>query len=281
LAPIWPDSCQPLAAPVQIEDDIAQVSRWTIRCQESLANSEIVISGLEATTTDFLVRINYQNGDSETARLTASESSFRMSGKTGALSVAKSYGVMGVEHILGGFDHLLFVFALFLLSRKPRDLIKTITAFTIAHSISLSLSALGILQLASAPVEAMILLSVLFLAKELAAKNRDKVSPPGLTELVPWFVAFIFGLLHGLGFASALANIGLPEHAITLALLFFNLGVEVGQLLFIGSVFGLFLIIPWQRLALSQKQVNLCLAYSIGGLSAFWFLQSLASLASS
>ena len=271
LEPVLPDSCASLSTPTIFEDNVAQTKSWTVRCLGSLTDREITIVGLDTTMTDFLVRISYQNGGSENARLTASNQTFKISGKAGVLSVAKSYGAMGVEHILSGIDHLLFVFALLLLSRNKRELIKTITAFTIAHSITLTLSALGIMRLASAPVEATILLSIIFLANELSQKNSKKHYTSGLTDRFPWLVAFIFGLLHGLGFASALSNIGLPEQAITVALFFFNIGVEIGKLLFIATAL-LALSLIKERLPIAPKQVKYYLAYAIGGISTFWFI---------
>ena len=147
-----------------------------------------------------------------------------------AWEVAGIYLTLGVDHILGGVDHLLFVLALLLLVRGSTLLFKTITAFTVAHSLTLALAALGVLNVPGAPVEAVIALSILFLACEIVRTRGGEI---GLTARYPWVVAFTFGLLHGLGFAGALAEVGLPETAIPLALLFFNVGVEVGQLLFV------------------------------------------------
>ena len=145
--------------------------------------------------------------------------------------IAWTYLVLGVEHILGGIDHLLFVLALLLLVKNKWLLLKTITAFTIAHSITLASAVLGFVQVPSAPVEAVIALSILFLASELAHGRHGKER---LTERYPWVVAFTFGLLHGFGFAGALSAVGLPQNEIPLALFQFNVGVEIGQLMFVA-----------------------------------------------
>ncbi len=178
--------------------------------------------------------------------------------------------MLGVEHILLGVDHLLFVLALLLLVRGVRRLVATVTAFTVAHSITLGAATLGFVHVPPAPVEAVIALSILFLASELARRRAG--GNADLTERFPWVVAFSFGLLHGFGFAGALSEVGVPAQAVPLALLFFNVGVELGQLLFIAAVFGLgwlarasALRVPsgWQRAA----------AYGIGCVAAFWVVQ--------
>jgi hydrogenase/urease accessory protein HupE len=195
----------------------------------------------------------------------------------GVLAVAKSYTGFGMEHILLGADHLLFVLALLLLVRGGWLLVKTVTAFTVAHSITLAAATLGIIQLPSAPVEAVIALSILFLATELARRHFDASRAQTLTERYPWSVAFVFGLLHGFGFAGALSEVGLPQHAIPLALLFFNVGVELGQLAFVGVALSLASIVrhwhfwnipvgAWSRLGP---------VYAIGCIAAFWFIERL------
>ena len=151
----------------------------------------------------------------------------------GALEVCRTYLVLGVEHILFGVDHLLFVLALLILVKGWRKLVGTITAFTVAHSITLAAATLGFVHVPCKPVEATIALSIVFVACEIVHRRQGR---SGLTEMWPWVIAFSFGLLHGLGFASALREVGLPQNAIPLALLFFNVGVELGQLLFIGFV---------------------------------------------
>ncbi len=176
---------------------------------------------------------------------------------------------MGIDHILGGIDHLLFVLALLLITKGTRNLIKAITAFTVAHSITLSLAALGVVGLPSAPVEAVIALSIVFLAVELIHYYRGKKS---LTAQYPWIVAFAFGLLHGFGFAGALAEIGLPQTAIPAALFFFNVGVEVGQLMFVIVILGILWMI--NKLSVKWPQwVRFVPPYAIGAVASFWLIE--------
>jgi hypothetical protein len=196
---------------------------------------------------------------------------------SGSIAVAaKRYFGLGVEHILLGIDHLLFVFGLLLLVHGPWQLVKTITAFTLAHSLTLGLATFGLVDLPPATIEALIALSILFLAVEILHGGQGQ---SGLTQRFPWLVAFAFGLLHGLGFASALAAVGLPAAEVPVALLFFNLGVEAGQLLFVAAVLGL-------RVALERLPIRWPAwaeplpAYAIGTIASFWFMERLAALGS-
>jgi hypothetical protein len=192
---------------------------------------------------------------------------------TSALDVVRAYTVLGIEHILGGVDHLLFVLALLLLVRGLGRLVATVTAFTVAHSVTLAAATLGFVHVPSAPVEATIALSILFLASELARQQlAGGASRADLTARFPWVVAFSFGLLHGFGFAGALSEIGMPAKAVPLALLFFNVGVELGQLAFIAAV----LAVGWgfRRAALvAPRGWPRAAAYGIGSVAAFWFVQ--------
>jgi hydrogenase/urease accessory protein HupE len=187
--------------------------------------------------------------------------------------VAGAYLKLGIEHILSGVDHLLFVLALLMLCRGTMQLVKTITAFTVAHSITLALATLGIVQVPQRPVEAVIALSIVFVASEIAHEGQGRA---GWTRRWPWLVAFSFGLLHGFGFAGALREVGLPEQAIPLALLCFNLGVEVGQLTFLAVALPL---LAWlRRSALAQTAWAWRLpAYGIGCVAAFWTIERVAA----
>jgi hydrogenase/urease accessory protein HupE len=191
--------------------------------------------------------------------------------------VVRTYTVLGIEHILTGFDHLLFVLALLLLVRGKRRLIATVTAFTVAHSLTLFAATLGWIHVPRPPVEAMIALSIVFVATEIVHGRQGR---PGLTERYPWTVAFTFGLLHGLGFAGALAEVGLPQASIPTALLFFNVGVEIGQLLFIAAVFAL-IAAGYQVARLLALAAPGWLwrvpPYAIGGLASFWLVQRVAA----
>jgi hydrogenase/urease accessory protein HupE len=187
----------------------------------------------------------------------------------GLSALAYTYLALGVEHILLGIDHLLFILALLMIVRGRRRMLLAITAFTVSHSITLALASLGVVHVSGAPVEAVIALSIVFLATEIV---HGKQGRPGLTERRPWVVAFVFGLLHGLGFAGALAEIGLPENAIPLSLFFFNVGVEIGQLLFVALVLALALL--GRRLAAWRpEQIGPLPAYGIGAVAAYWTIE--------
>jgi hypothetical protein len=245
--------------------------RWRARCEADLAGREVAIDGLSATVTDVLVRITRADGTSVTLRAVPSEPTVRVPVAPGARGVAGSYLALGIEHILLGVDHLLFVFALILLVRGARRLVATVTAFTAAHSLTLALATLGWVRVPGPPVEAAIALSIVFLAREIL---RSGDGPAGLAERRPWAVAFVFGLLHGLGFAGALAEVGLPQRAIPVALLFFNVGVEVGQLAFIGAVLGLRAAL--RPIAPRAAEATPLAAYAIGAIAAFWTVERVA-----
>lgn len=256
------------------------VQRWRIRVPGGLTGKEIAFPQLAAQRIDVLVRVVRADGTAQVARLTPVERRITVTASPGAFEVAHTYTVLGIEHILLGFDHLLFVLALLLLVRDVKRLIVTITAFTVAHSITLVAATLGVLHVPGPPVEASIALSIMFVAAEIIHGVQGR---PGLTAQRPWIVAFTFGLLHGLGFAGALAEVGLPEKQIPTALLFFNVGVELGQLLFIAGVLGV--MAAWRRV--SPRLVGLprpawgqlAVPYVIGGLASFWFIERVASFA--
>ncbi|WP_240336656.1 HupE/UreJ family protein [Tropicibacter sp. Alg240-R139] len=199
-----------------------------------------------------------------------------LAGSGSTLRAAQRYTVLGIEHILAGVDHLLFVLALIFVVNSRWKLVKAITAFTVAHSITLGLATLGYVNLPSAPVEAAIALSIVFLASEIVWKSRGRTS---LTFEAPWIVAFAFGLLHGLGFAGALSEIGLPPAEIPIALLFFNFGVEVGQLIFVALV----LTLGWlfAHLGLSEGKrsaARLIIIYGIGMVAMYWTVERVAAV---
>jgi len=236
---------------------------------ESIHGNVIHLPGLETTTTDVLIRVVYANGGSSTAIIKPGEPWVIIEGPRSVWRVAWDYTVLGVEHILSGIDHLLFVLALLLMVNGTRTLLITITSFTLAHSITLAAATLGWLWVPGPPVEAVIALSILFLASELLKVNRGHQS---LTANYPWLVAFSFGLLHGFGFAGALSQVGLPQNEIPLALLMFNVGVELGQLMFI--VVMLLLIRTLRKISYVWPQwIYQIPAYCIGGIAAFWFVE--------
>jgi len=209
-------------------------------------------------------------------RILAVNPSFVSRPSPGRWEVVRTYTILGVEHILAGFDHLLFVLALVLLVQGTRLLI-TITAFTAAHSLTLAGATLGWVHVPGPPVEASIALSILFVASEIVHTRQGRFS---VTQRYPWVVAFTFGLLHGFGFAGALAEVGLPESSIPIALLFFNVGVEIGQLVFVGIVWSV-IALGWraaQRLRWSQPAWLWRIApYAIGGLAGFWLVERIAA----
>ena len=187
----------------------------------------------------------------------------------------QTYTVLGIEHILTGFDHLLFVLALVLIVRGTRRLIWTVTAFTLAHSITLALATLGVIHVPGPPVEAIIALSIVFVANEIIHQQRGT---EGLAARKPWLIAFSFGLLHGLGFAGALAEVGLPQNSIALALLFFNVGVELGQLLFIAAVLACgALVRAVAAHRIDARRTVIPLAYCIGGTASYWVIERIAA----
>jgi hypothetical protein len=252
----------------------ARLQRGTLECDaQGLAGREIAIGGLAASSTDVLLRVDYADGRSFTHRLVPSAPSVLIPERAGALDVAATYLGLGVEHILFGVDHLLFVLALLLLVDGMRRLVATVTAFTLAHSVTLAAATLGWVAVPSAPVEATIALSILFVATELARREAGaNAAQRDLMARFPWLVAFSFGLLHGLGFAGALREVGLPQQAIPLALLFFNVGVEIGQLLFIAAVFAL--AWSWRRLRAPVPVLwPRAAAYGIGSAAAYWVLE--------
>ncbi len=251
----------------------AAVQTWRLRLLEPLRGQSLRIDGLEATMTDALVRIDFADGTNWVGRLTSQAPQVTIPERPGGSTVALTYLGLGVEHILTGFDHLLFVLALLLITRGARRMVMTITAFTIAHSITLALATLGFVHMPSAPVEAVIALSIVFVAAEVVHARHEVT---GLTARAPWIVAFTFGLLHGFGFAGALAEIGMPQGQIPLALFFFNVGVEAGQLLFVGTVVAIFTLA--QRIPLElPRWAGLVPPYAIGSVAMFWVIQRVAA----
>jgi hydrogenase/urease accessory protein HupE len=277
IAAQLPEHCEPRSAGQSIWDGTAYLARWTATCPGGLEGGVIQIEGLDQTSTDVLVRFDFATGISEARRLTAADPSFMVPTQPSRLDVVQTYFLYGVEHILLGIDHLLFVLALLLLVKGVRRIIATITAFTLAHSITLAGATLGFVHMPGPPIEATIALSIAFVAAEIIHSRQSK---PGLTERYPWVVAFTFGLLHGFGFASALAEVGLPQQSIPIALLFFNVGVEIGQLLFIASVFAIIALARQITRRINVPRPAWASAvppYVIGSLAAFWVLQRLAT----
>jgi len=270
LSPVLPTSLIAVGPPAAHKVPGANIQYSTYKTESgSLVGETISIDGLTAQQIDVLLEIKLADGSVHSAILRPKSPSFEIPAQETHWGVAWSYWIMGTTHILGGIDHLLFVLALMLIVPGYWMLFKTITAFTVAHSISLGLAALGFVHIPPGPTEAVIALSILFLAVEVVHSRQGKVS---LTERAPWVVAFIFGLFHGLGFAGALSAVGLPEHAIPLALLMFNVGVETGQILFLSAVLAVMTALRWAPIAWPAGSWRLA-PYAIGSAAAFWVIE--------
>ncbi len=269
---LWPSYCEPA--------DSGATDRALMRCASGMAGQVLALDypQFNPSLATFF-RVTALDGSESTALLAPSDDSWRVPEAMTAARVAGNYLLLGIEHIIGGLDHLLFVLGLLVIARTPRRILLTVTGFTLAHSITLSLSSLGLLSLPIVPVEAAIALSILFLAHEIGQQHKDS-----LTWRYPLLVSFGFGLLHGLGFASALGEIGLLQNEVLLSLLFFNLGVETGQILFILLIMAL----VWLLNSLAGKRsgnagsevlvrrTDMVAAYVIGVPAAYWFIDRVA-----
>ena len=269
----FPDAVRNVTEPTQRELADSLIERRIVETIDGLAGQRIEFIGLQTTITDVLVRTETSNGVTTTL-VRPTTPYVVIAAEESWLSVTRVYVVHGIEHILGGYDHLLFVLALVLIVKNRRRLVATITAFTAAHSITLALATLGFVNVPGPPVEAMIAMSILLLATEIVRAQRGAES---LTARWPWMVAFAFGLLHGLGFAGALTAIGLPQGDVPLALLMFNVGVEIGQLMFVAVILMIFAMagrIP--SFGAASERMRLAASYGIGGLAAFWMIERIA-----
>jgi len=269
LYAVLPDNCVSLTPVSTHKAGGAFLDRWSVSCDGGLTGGTITIDGLSSTLTDVLVRLERLDGSTQVDLLAPKSPSVVIEAAQGWLGIAATYLRLGFEHILLGIDHLLFVLALLILVDGRRRLIGTVTAFTAAHSLTLAAATLGFVHVPQAPVEAIIALSIVFVAGEIAHAHQGR---PGLTQRWPWVVAFTFGLLHGFGFAGALTEVGLPEQAIPLALLFFNVGVELGQLAFIA----LALVLGAAAVRASAWRPTWAWripAYGIGALASFWTIE--------
>jgi hydrogenase/urease accessory protein HupE len=272
LEPQLPAGCDAVGEP-RVEGDAASATLiWGARCPSAgLVGETLRVSGLGAGGIDVLLRVELADGRIVRSVLSAGRSEYRVPERVGRLSVFRDYGVLGFEHILGGIDHLLFVLALVLLVHGARRLIATVTAFTVGHSVTLSLAVLGFVRFPAGLVEVGIAASIVVLAAEGVR--------PGAWALRrrPWLIAGAFGLLHGLGFAGALARAGLPADEIPLALFAFNVGIEVGQLLFVAVVVALRFALA-ERAARAPVWLRAAPAYAIGSLAAWWCFERTAAL---
>ena len=268
--PALPDFCKVTPGPVRLEG-AALVTTAKLDCARSLDGTSIGLTGMESSFTDALLRVAPLGRPVQAERLTPDRPMVTIKAVPDRWQVAQTYALLGTQHILTGYDHLLFVVALVLLLTRGWVVVRAATAFTIAHSLTLAGTTLGFFGLTQAPVEALIALSIVFLAAEIA---KQKDGNPGLSERIPWVVAFLFGLLHGFGFAGALREIGLPEGDVPVALLTFNLGVEAGQLAIIAACLALIALL--RRFAQPTLRPATVLAtYGIGTIASFWFIERL------
>ncbi len=274
LTPVLPEFLKPLGAGSGRSVPGAWLENRSYRSGgRPLTGATLRIDGLAALPTNVLVRIRLHDGTEHSAILRSGNETFTIPELATRAELALSYWRMGTIHILEGFDHLLFLLTLLLIVTGLWPLLKTVTAFTVAHSLTLALATLGIVNLPPAPTEAVISLSILFLAVEVVRKNAGGLT---LSERYPWLVAFTFGLVHGLGFAGALSEIGVPQNEVPLALLMFNVGVETGQVMFVIAV-SLLLAGLHQMPGRAGQLVVRTSPYAIGGVAAFWTLQRINS----
>ena len=269
----FPADCKNVSVPRAAMVNNAFSERWTVRRPGGLSGGSIRIAGLSSTMTDVLVRLERLDGSMQVSRLTPASPSFTVKAEPSAMEVVRTYTVLGIEHILTGIDHLLFVLALLIITRGGWQLVKTVTAFTISHSLTLTAATLGWVHISPPPVEAVIALSIVFVAAEIVRQQRGIES---ITARAPWVVAFSFGLMHGLGFAGGLSEVGLPAGHIPSALLFFSVGVEAGHFLFIGVVLASIALIHRIRIPL-PRWAEFVPPYAIGGVAMFWVIQRIAA----
>ena len=274
VEPVLPSSCRALTPPTLIEGTNSVTTRWSVSCEpRSLVGQRIGVDGLARAKIDALLRISLADGRVVQRVLRASEPFVTVPERDGRFDVTRAYLGLGAEHILTGLDHLLFVFGLLLLVGGARLLVWTITAFTVGHSITLSLAILGFVNFPVRPIELAIALSVFVLAVELA---RVETGTPTLMRRFPWLMALLFGLLHGLGFAGALREVGLPAAEIPLTLLSFNVGIELGQLMFVFAILAARSLLRVRLLQLPRWTEPLPV-YAMGSLAAFWCFERSAA----
>jgi len=274
ITPVFPEHCRQIGDARTERTGTAWLTTARVECDQGLAGQTFLMEGLESFSTDVLVRVQHADRAVETHVLKPIDPVVTLRGAGDSGRGVGAYLYLGIEHILLGIDHLLFVLGLLLIVADRWMLVKTVTAFTIAHSITLGVATFGVAQVSAAPLNVAIALSILFLGPEIVRTWRGETS---LTIRHPWVVAFAFGLLHGFGFASGLAALGLPEGEIPLALLLFNIGVEIGQLAFVILV--LLLLRSFRLLEIQwPRPIQRLPGYLVGTLGAYWTIQRLAIL---
>lgn len=275
LVPRLPAHCAPIGEPATQFDAVSVSRRWTLDCGSAgLVGGTVGVDGFGAVGIDVILRVALPDGRVVGGVLRADRSELTIPARQTPSEVAIGYLDLGFQHILGGPDHLLFVFGLLLLVARARPLLATITAFTLGHSLTLAAVTLGVVRVPSGLVEVLIAASVLVLAVELAGPASD---PPGLLRRKPWLMACGFGLLHGMGFAGALAEVGLPQEEIPVALLAFNVGIELGQLVFVAAI-GAVLFASRRIRSRAPAWLGRVPAYGIGSFAAYWCFERAAAL---
>ncbi len=269
----FPADCLRVTEPQGTLINRAFAERWTIRRPEGLAGCTIRITGLSGTMVDALVRLERLDGSEQIARLTPASTSFVVQATPSTVAVAWSYAIIGVEHILSGIDHLLFILTLLIITGGGWKLVKVVTAFTLSHSLSLAAATLGWVRIPLPPVEVIIARSIVFVAAEIV---RQRTGRESLTTRSPWMAAFVFGLMHGLGFSGGLGEAGLPAGHIPAALLFFSIGVEIGHFVFIGVVLTAIALVRHMRIPF-PRWAGLVPPYAIGAIAAFWTIERFSS----
>ncbi|MEH6552361.1 MAG: HupE/UreJ family protein [Pseudomonadales bacterium] len=279
LQPTWPDSCEVTSESPSVHEGTGTISGWTLRCDQlgnkGLVGQTLGVSGLAQNQASAMVMLNLRDGRQYQSVLNTDAPDFLVPQAPRQTAVMTEYPLLGIEHIWGGIDHLMFVFGLLLLVGGGSRLLWTITAFTVGHSITLAVVTLGLLTYPVALIEFAIALSIFVLALELTRNNS--LNTQGLFGRYPWLVAGGFGLLHGMGFAGALAEIGLPQNNVPIALLFFNIGIEIGQIIFVLLALSICWLIK-RTLQLKQNTINQerllpIPVYMLGGLSAMWCIE--------
>jgi len=274
LRPVLPIECAGVGDPVVRQEGTGMRATWRIRCPDGLAGKTVGVEGIATSQADVLLRVTLRDGRKLHHVLTAGAPGFEIRATGGRSGVFRDYARLGVQHILTGWDHLLFVLGLVLLVGWGSSLLWTVTAFTLGHSVTLALASLGLVKVPQGPIEAAIALSIYVLAVELTRRRDGRRT---VMQRAPWLVAGSFGLLHGLGFAGALSEVGLPSAEIPLALFSFNVGIEFGQLAFIAAV--LLVIAALRRLPIAWPRAATAVpAYGIGILAAYWFFERIAGL---
>lgn len=277
----FPDSCTPLEAPAIQRSRSGIVRTWRMACQGGLVGGELAVAGLAESKSTVVLRVSLRDGRELTSVLRSDAPSWVVPDREAPKLVATSYVTLGSEHILSGLDHLLFLVGVLLLVKGARRLFATITMFTLGHTLTLALTALDWVSVPQQPVEVLIAASICVLAVELARSSTHGNTSSSILARHPWPVALAFGLLHGFGFAGALSEIGLPAGQIPLALFSFNLGIEIGQLAFVGVALGAAMLVravtrrrPGAAAARARRRplVNLAAAYALGVLSVYWML---------